>query len=78
MTGRYASRAGLAQAPSTPPVLIYTAGRAGLSSNQTTWAKILQSHGYKTAAVGETFIVMNMMSNININPSFHLFQHITN
>ena len=53
LTGRYASRAGMAHQPNTPLVVIYAAGRIGITENQTTWPKILQKAGYKTGAFGK-------------------------
>ena len=36
-----------------PPVVMYTAGRTGIPENETTWATMLKSNGYKTAAIGK-------------------------
>ena len=43
----------MAQMANTPPVVIYTAGRVGLPPNSTTWPKLLQEEGYRTAAFGK-------------------------
>jgi len=59
LTGRYASRAGLAQAPDTPPVVMYTASRTGLHENSTTWPKVLKENGYRTAFFGKWHLGWN-------------------
>ena len=44
---------GLAREPNSAPVIMYTSGRAGLSSSEITWPKILQNQNYITQAVGK-------------------------
>lgn len=41
-----------ASGPDMPSVVMYTSGRAGLPSEETTWAKMLLDQGYDTAAFG--------------------------
>jgi len=59
LTGRYAIRMGLTGLQDTPPVIIYAAGRAGLPSNETTFAKVAQQAGYFTAVVGKWHLGLN-------------------
>lgn len=49
----YISFPGLSQAPGSPPVVLYVSGWAGLSPDEITWPKLLQTYGYRTAAVGK-------------------------
>ena len=44
---------GLSQCQNGPPVIVYASARNGLQSEEVTWPKMLQSYGYRTAAVGE-------------------------
>ena len=50
---KYNCTVGLAREPNSAPVIMYTSGRAGLSSSEITWPKILQNHNYITQAVGK-------------------------
>ena len=68
LTGRYAIRMGLTGLQDTPPIIIYAAGRAGLPSNETTFAKVAQQAGYFTAVVGKVsspFMSLNVLKIIN-------------
>ncbi len=43
---------GMSQCPSGPPVVLYVSAKNGLPAEEITWAKMLQTYGYRTAAVG--------------------------
>ena len=49
LTGRYAIRSGLASGPGELRVIANLACSAGLPSNETTVAEVLQENGYKTS-----------------------------
>ena len=48
---------GLSQCSSGPPVIVYVSAQNGLPVEEVTWAKMLQSYGYRTAAVGKLKIL---------------------
>lgn len=52
LTGRYPVRYGMAS-PSTNRVLLFVAQAGGLPQSETTFAKMLQSSGYRTALIGK-------------------------
>ena len=50
----------MSQCPDSPPVVLYVSAKNGLPAEEVTWAKMLKTYGYRTAAVGKSATCMGV------------------
>ncbi|XP_023346481.1 arylsulfatase H [Eurytemora carolleeae] len=77
LTGRYAVRSGLTSVPRSPPVIVYASGTAGLPRNETAFATLLKSQGYKTGLIGKWHLGLNqkIWGDMGFSPLGHGFDY---
>ena len=55
----------MSQCPGGPPVVLYVSAKNGLPAEEITWPKMLQTYGYRTAAVGMIqFLLLNILTHL--------------